>query len=191
MTTLLDAYNDILKRAGEGYSNYLDRARELFWRAVGSIIQSGEYQPHEVANIITVSAMEHAISTFPVPCYVYPDDIVFVVDYTLHGNDVNTSKTEIQDMKEIARHRIAMSKMAGINEVIWAQAPTEIRIAYDSGNETVANGNLIVETRRISISPAYITNSKDNENIDETISSTLAARAIEIATQMITQELRG
>lgn len=191
MTTLLDAYNDILKRAGEGYSNYLDRARELFWRAVGSIIQSGEYQPHEVINISKSEIIEYAVSAFPLAIYEYQEELVFTVDYNLQSETLSTSKVTPLEMEEIARHRIAMSKMAGINEVIWAQAPTDIRIAYDRGNETIANGNLIVEARRISISPAYITNSKDNENIDETISSTLAARAIELATQMIIQEMRG
>lgn len=191
MTTLLDAYNDILKRAGEGYANYLDRAREMFWRAVGSIIQSGEYQPHEAVNITTTTRSTVPASAFPLQYFGYVGEIVFSSEYNLHSQDANTSKVDPAHMQEIARHRIAMSKMAGINEVIWAEFPTEIRIVYDEDGYAVTTGNLIVEARRISISPAYITNSKDNENIDVTISITLAARAIELATQMIIQEMRG
>lgn len=191
MITLGNAYQDILHRAGEGYSNYLDRARELFWRAVGSIIQSGEYQPHEVINISKSEIIEYAVSAFPLAIYEYQEEVVFTVDYNLQSETLSTSKVTPLEMEEIARHRIEMSKLSGIDIILWAQHPSDIRIAYDSGNETIANGNLIVEARRISISPAYITNGKDNENIDETISITLAARAIELATQMIIQEMRG
>lgn len=191
MITLLDAYNDILKRAGEGYANYLDRAREMFWRAVGTIIQNGEYQAHEVVKISSIMRSTVPVSAFPMQYFDYEGEIVFSSEYDLHSEDANTSKAEPLHMQEIARHRIAMSKMAGINEVIWAEFPTEIRIAYDEDGYAVSTGNLIVDAKRISIGANYLTQAKDAEPISNLIEHSLAARAIELATQMIIQEMRG
>lgn len=191
MITLLDAYKDILHRAGEGYANYLDRARELFWRAVGSIIQSGEYQPNEVTRITTISRNNVPVSVFPLGHVTIPGEVVFTIDRKLSSSSFNTSKADPAHMEEIARHRIAMSKMAGINEVIWAEFPTEIRIAYDLDSYDVSEGTLILEAKRIAIATSYLTQSKDTDPISDLIEHTLAARAIELATQMIIQEMRG
>lgn len=190
MTTLLDAYNDILKRAGDGYANYIDRARELFWRALAIIIQSGEYHPHETSEITTIEPTDYTVNDFPLECYQYANENILMIEYSLSAVNIHTHEIPEQHLPE-AKHRIAMSAAAGISELLWCKTPKQILIAYDDTDGSVTYRKITVEVKRISVPPETMTSAAETSNITGIIAITLASRAVEMATQLIMQELRG
>lgn len=56
--TFLQIYTEIINRAGEGYDAYISRAEEMFWKAVSTIIRSGEYTDTEIRNLSYRSTRE-------------------------------------------------------------------------------------------------------------------------------------
>jgi len=45
---LSEVYDEIILRAGEGYDAYEDRAKEMFWKAVSTLIKKGDYNHDEI-----------------------------------------------------------------------------------------------------------------------------------------------
>jgi hypothetical protein len=62
--TFTQIYAEIILRAGEGYDAYADRAKEMFWKAVSTIIQQGQYTDTEIRNLISRYAYNVSKSEF-------------------------------------------------------------------------------------------------------------------------------
>lgn len=46
--TFGEIYAEIILRAGEGYDAYLDRAKEMFWKVVSTMVQAGDWKREEI-----------------------------------------------------------------------------------------------------------------------------------------------
>lgn len=188
-----DIYQDILNRAGEGYAAYTDRARAMFWRALASIVQKGEYAQHEVTSITTVNQAAYPLSSFPIPIYAPPNMLLLHTEHFLYVDHprVHTTQTEHKLLDTQTTYMIRMSRGMGTIEVVWAQTPTHIAVRYNRDIPGIAEAIATIKTIMIGIEPEYMHEDADTAEVKPVLHETLVYRAIEIATQMIIQELRG
>ena len=192
MTTLANAYNDILARAGEGYSAFYDRARALFWRALGSIIASGEHQDHEVDKISSRDSETVQADQYPISRAAALTQLVFKAIQTIRVTqppNVRCDKLNYDQFLSASDDMLYICKSAGVNQLLWTETPTEIHLKYSADH--LAQATTQVETDIVSVNPNVLTSSQDSSSIETYISYSLAVRAVELATQMIIQEMRG
>ncbi|MDD2297597.1 MAG: hypothetical protein PHX79_07255 [Sphaerochaetaceae bacterium] len=193
ISTLGSAYQDILHRAGEGYAAYVDRARELFWRALATIVQSGEYSQTEVSNMLAIRSDSVSISSFPYSITVPPGVFQLSAEIFLSSAPgVHFSKvTNPAAMDDMSQYVLRMGKGAGIKEIIWSQYPDRIEIRYDADNQDLSDIDIEVKTISIEVDSLITGDGGDNQYISSVMAETLCFKAIEMATQLIVQELRG
>ena len=62
--TFGEIYAEIILRAGEGYDAYLDRAKEMFWKVVASMIQAGDWNQEEIRDLENITRKQVRKSEF-------------------------------------------------------------------------------------------------------------------------------
>lgn len=192
MITLANAYNDILARAGEGYSAYYDRARALFWRALATIIASGEYQDYEVENISRRDSETVQANQYPIEKAAALSQLVFSATQSIRvidPSEVRCDRLNYDQYLSAADDMLSLCKTANVKQLIWTETPRDILLKYSLSS--LESAVTIIDTDIISVNPNVLTSSQDSSNIDTYISYSIAVRAIELATQMIIQEMRG
>lgn len=189
---LSDAYLDILKRAGDGYSDYLDRARELFWRSLGAIIMRGEFTGQEVTGISMHHETRVRLSEFPHTLNAYNETYhVFNYYLTIDGDPGIVFTSVTTDMFLKASKLLNLSQMSGLKEVLWTSEFPTIKIAYDLNDTTIDTSYANVHALVYGVGHNDITSANDNALSESYIAYSLLIRAIEGAVNAIKQELRG
>ena len=192
--TMGDVYLDILQRAGEGYANYIDRSRELFWRALTSIIKSGQFSQQETEGITTLAEAETGLLAyaFSVDNWNFTDTILHIVVQLAPGEPNDVVYTYVTpEAFPSAPHKVLMMSLAGITEVLWTMEYPDIKIAYDTDNEDLDDATCWTKATIYGVPAAAMTDAQDHITADTYIGYSLLIRTIEEATKLIIQELRG
>lgn len=192
--TMGEVYLDILQRAGEGYANYLDRAREMFWRALTDIIKSGQFSQQEAEGITTLAEAETELLayTFNVDEWNYTDTILhIVVQLAPHVPDDIIYTYVTPESFPLAPHKVLLLSIAGIIEVLWTAEYPRIKIAYDAENLDLYEATCLTKATIYGVPAAAMTDAQDHITADTYIGYSLLIRTIEEATKLIIQELRG
>lgn len=193
-------YAEIVKRAGEGYDAYLDRAAEMFWKAVSGIIQSGEYDEKEIRkldhrNSVSLSKSSFTNNKYSLAAWFGANSGPFR-DYKIFDYKVVLAPTAPENCRfvEVGINELRqknslnlLNAATGIPEVIWAFSYPEILITADTQDFTCV---LSVATH--AIARAAITNAdgtfNEGTNSDDYFSYGFLVRAIELATQYLKTE---
>ena len=192
--TMGDVYLDILQRAGEGYANYLDRAREMFWRALTSIIKSGQFSQQETEGITTLAETETGLTdyAFSVDDWNYTGTILHIIVQLAPNDPNNVIYTYVTpESFPLAPHKVLLLSIAGIIEVLWTVEYPIIKIAYDAENLDLSDATCWTKATIYGVPAAAMTDTQDHITADTYIGYSLLIRAIEEATKLIIQELRG
>lgn len=187
-------YADILSRAGEGYSNYTTRAREIFWRAIATIMRSGEFTQDEAKGMYMKFSMVIPLMSFPFDI----EDIatgyeVFNLQVKLSPNSPNTAIYTQLSPADYPGHarKTALLAMTDIPEVLWTYEQPNLKVAFDANNSLLTQGNCLVEALIHGVHPYVMTSTYDTIDSDTYMAYSLLIRAIEMSVTLLIQELRG
>ena len=192
--TMGEVYLDILQRAGEGYANYLDRAREMFWRALTDIIKSGQFNQQEVAGITVLKETETELAdyAFSVDDWRYADTILHIVVQLAPSEPNDIIYTYVTpEAFPLAPHKVLLLSIAGIIEVLWTVEYPDIKIAYDTENTDLDTATCMTKATIYGVPAIAMAQEGDISQSSQYIGYSLLIRTIEEATKLIIQELRG
>lgn len=198
--TFLEIYNEILKRSGEGYDAYLDRAEEMFWKAVSTIIRSGEYTDTEIRNLSRRYTKElskddfinngyniykiwsSSVSPNPLLSPLYLNEVFdYVVEITpIIPESMKYHQVSVDEL----RTRREMSKLCedfGFPEVLYAWDHPDI---YISSNAPSFRGLMVLKTHSI----PRATKNDSSTNADAYMNYGFVIRAIEMAVGLLKTE---
>jgi hypothetical protein len=193
--TLSEVYTEILTRAGEGYDAYLDRATEMFWKAVSVILNSGEFQQEEIRKLYQRKSVSLSKDSFVNNQYNLNTWLGLTDSNPLYSSLVFDSKvvlapvepeqtrfTEVRMDSLRAKDPLNyLNELTGIPEVIWALNFPDVVLSPSTGDFTCV---LTLSTHSIG------NTAKDNNttDTDEYFNYGFLVRAIEMAVQLLKTE---
>jgi len=199
--TFAEVYTEIITRSGEGYDNYLDRAKEMFFKAISTILNSGEYDPTEVRLMSSRFTKNIGSTNFTDGRYdinrIWSDqavpDVTLSPFYTHELFDARVELTPVapENMRfsQVSIERLnsahlisQLSIAAGIPELIWGFDYPDIRV------NTITNTSFrcLATLSTHSIPRADI--DEDSTPADRYMSYHFLIRAIEMAVNLLKTE---
>jgi len=193
--TFTQIYAEICQRAGQGYSNFTDRAKSAFWRSVGDIIRSGEFAAEEARGITHTSESEaYLLNEFPyslatqTPITLHH---VFEMMAALQPGEPDTVQYTKLDHQTLFRGKTLryLSQQAGIKEVFYSLKYPNIELIYDTADGVLAAAWCYVYLTWWGIPRAFVESSTNDatENA-QYMADSFVSRAIELATKSMAQE---
>lgn len=192
--TLTEIYTEILTRAGEGYDAYADRAAVMFWKAVSSIIQSGEYTELEIRKLLHRNSIQVTQNSFTSNRYSLTNWLGStsgtLYDYTIFDYKVVLSPVDPDNCRftEVPMDKLAdknvlnlLNLTAGLPEVIYAVDYPDIVLSSDTEDFAAI---LTLSTHSISAAAQ----AEGTTDSDEYFSYGFLVRAIELAAQLLKTE---
>lgn len=192
--TFGEIYSEIILRAGEGYDAYSDRAKEMFWKAVSTIISKGEFEVEEVRrlerrNSVTLDKSAFVNNSYNLFAWFGANSGPF------HNNEVFSYKvwmtpiepencrfTEVPYDRLLAKNPLnLLNSITGIPEVIYSFSYPDLLISPDTEDFSCM----------VSISTYSIPKpDKDNDNTDSDrwFNYGFLVRAIELAAELLKTE---
>lgn len=191
MIVLMDLYLNVLLRAGEGYAHYMDRARYCLWKAIDNIVKSGEYNDNDIAGITNYVNNNAYIGKSPLLVLPKPYEMEMDKSAIISTQDASIGiiRYNHADYIKYGNSNIAMSDESRIKTIVWTDYNGKI---YAMASEAVnSNQKIDIAIKTIGISNITLLGQNEADPISDYISGGLAMRAVEMATQLIIQELRG
>lgn len=200
--TFAQIYAEIIKRAGEGYDNYLDRAEACFWKAVTQIIDNGDFTDTEIRLMSTRFTKVISKSDFSGGLYnilriwndvlnpnpslspFYDRD---VFKYSVQLTPISPEYmrfTQVNPNKVKDGHILsAMTAITGIKELIWGFDYPQLMI-----NTLTDIGDYRVMINLSTYSIPKTAKSNSATDADAYMNYSFTVRAIELATQILKSE---
>lgn len=192
--TFDEVYTEITKRAGQGYANYTDRAHAAFWKAVGDIIRSQDYQPEEL-RLASKREQAEAYLAIEFPYNLsnheaIATDHVFSIQVELvPGCPENVHYTKLD---ERILHRAAYMKplsAGGIKEVFYTLKYPHVIVTYNQGDSVLATAWTYVTITWAGVPRALVeSTTQNNTDAGDYFTQQLVDRAIETAVKLMSQE---
>jgi hypothetical protein len=199
--TVLQATTEICSRAGEGFSQYSARAKVLFWKAVGLLVQAGKIKADELRALYNSSIVYvDANGTQPVTLdlsgasgfqtviagsYIFDQDFL-VFDKTLPqttiANKIFCSRVS-ENQFENGEHLLNLSILR--KEVLYCIKYPTLKILKNALITSTANVN--VEMRYYGIVKA--TADTDATELNSYLDTGLQNQAIDAAVELLKQEI--
>lgn len=198
--TFGEIYSEIILRAGEGYDAYLDRAKEMFWKAVSTLINKGEFTVEEVRRLERRNSVTLDKSAFTNNKYSL-FEWFGTNDGPFHDNEVfsyrvwmtpiepdNCRFTEVPYDRLLAKNPLnLLNEITGIPEVIYSFSYPDLLISPDT-----EEFSCMVNVATYSIPRTEITHSDGTTNTDTDsdrwFNYGFLVRAIELAAELLKTE---
>lgn len=189
-----EIYSEIVLRAGEGYDAYALRAKEMFWKAVSTIINKGEFDVAEVRRIerrhsVSLSKANFTNNTYSLTEWfgtnagVMHDNEVF--SYKMWMTPVepkNCRFTAVEPDRLRASNPLnLLNELTGIPEVLYSFSYPDIILSPDT-----KDFKCILSVATYSI--PRIEKDNDNTDSDRWFSYGFLVRAIELAAELLRTE---
>ncbi len=194
--TFTEIYSEIVLRAGEGYDAYSDRAKEMFWKAVATIIQQGQFTDTEIRNLKTRYCVNIGSNEFTDNAYDIVEDwfggtansplyTSEIFDYKMVLTPIepeNARYTEVPMDKLGAKNPLnLLNSTMGIPEIIYAFDYPDLRISNDT-----EDFQCLATLSTYSIPHSIKDN--DTTNADGYFNYGFLVRAMEMAAQLLKTE---
>lgn len=194
ITRMTDIYADIMLRCGAGYAGITNRARELFWRTVATMVKNREFSSADIAGMTNIDEVEVELFDFPFDLLDGITDHIFDLDVNLlTGAPATAILSYVEpgafDAANLARKTLTRS--AKLPEVIWTRKNQNILVYYDPLNTVFADGYLLVQRTIYSVPNSITANDAETTAFAGYFSTAFATKAIELTVPALIQEFKG